>query len=118
MGIVPTALTQVDHYALGRAFKRNPQYKSAYTKIIHKQLNTMSVNSRWNIGSPMCPLCGIAIEDWKHVIMCANLDQDGVRKLFLEGFQTLLERHETYPPLMEFLIDYFEISTLMCSLLK
>ena len=49
MDIVPIALEQIDQYALARIIKKNPQYRLSYTKIIHKELNTMQVNRRWNL---------------------------------------------------------------------
>ena len=46
MGIVPSALKELDHYALSRTLQRNQQYKQTYTKIIHQELNTMEVNRK------------------------------------------------------------------------
>ena len=72
MGIVPIALEQIDQYALARIIQKNPQYRLSYTKIIHKELNTMQVNRRWNLGSDICPLCLKEVEDWKHITLCTH----------------------------------------------
>lgn len=80
--------------------------KQTYTKIIHQELNTMVVNRRWNLGTDICPICMKEIEDWKHITRCTHDEIVSEKKQFIAGFQVILDRHKTYPPLSEFLIDY------------
>ena len=108
MGIIPMTLNQIDHYALGRTLQHAPLYTITYTKTIHKALNTVSVNHIWNIGQPICPICQADIEDWKDIVRYTNTYQESVRELSIAGFKIVLERRKTYPPLMEFLIEYIQ----------
>ena len=66
----------------------------------------MQVNRRWNLGSDICPLCLKEVEDWKHITLCTHEAMINEKKKVIAEFQTLLDRHRTYPPLSDFLIDY------------
>lgn len=48
------------------------------------------------------------IEDWKHITHCRHEDIVSEKKKFIAGFQVLLDRHKTYPPLTEFFLDYMK----------
>ena len=51
MQIHEQIISNVDTYTLGRVFMKTPKRHAIYTKIIHRQLNTMSVNERWSRAS-------------------------------------------------------------------
>ena len=68
----------------------------------------MQVNEKWGIGSSTCPLCFKAPEDWKHLYVCTSPDIKRVREEFTSEFEKRLKRHNTYPPLREFILDTLE----------
>ena len=111
MGIVPRALNNIDTYALGRAMNRSKLYRNAYSKIIHRELNTMTVNHRWKLGDPACPFCHIEQENWKHVLTCSNHVRQEMREKCIAEFELLLEQYTTYPPLVEFIIEFITSNT-------
>ena len=78
--IPPPMLPQIDTYTLGRVMKRTPHYNFAYSKIIHSQLNTMTINKRWKLGTDICPVCNTQIKDWYHVLDCRSDDLTQVRE--------------------------------------
>ena len=106
-GIMPENIPTIDSYTLGRVFQRNKHRHFAYSKIIHSQLNTMTVNKKWNVGTDLCPVCYTEVEDWQHVLTCTSDDMTRVRKDFLSDFCKSLNKHRTYPPLRDFLLDCF-----------
>ena len=65
MNISTNSLSHVDTYTLGRDFSKTPKRQATYPKIIHRELNTMSVNERWSGSSDRCPVCLNCREDWK-----------------------------------------------------
>ena len=111
MGIVPRALNNIDTYALGRAMNRSKLYRNTYSKIIHRELNTMTVNHRWKLGDPACPFCHIEQENWKHVLTCSNHVRQEMREKCIAEFELLLEQYTTYPPLAEFIIEFITSNT-------
>ena len=68
-GSSPTAVENIDSYTLGRVIMKTPHRHQVYTKIIHKELNTMVVNAKWKMGPDPCPVCLSAVEDWFHVLV-------------------------------------------------
>ena len=46
MNIHPSTIEHIDQYSLGRVFKKSKGKSAMYAKIIHKQLNTMTVNNK------------------------------------------------------------------------
>ena len=75
MNIHPSTIDHIDQYALGRVFQKNKSQSAFYAKIIHKELNTMEVNHKWNLGSDICPLCNKKKEDWLHTLQCTATAQ-------------------------------------------
>ena len=111
MGIPPQVLPQIDQYALGRVLHRNKHRNAIYSKIINKQLNTMTVNKMWNLGTDTCPICHQHKEDWTHVLQCKAPGPKAKRELFLAEFEQKLQYHNTYPPLADLFYDFFESGT-------
>ena len=103
--IPPPMIPQIDTYTLGRVMKRTPYYNFAYSKIIHSQLNTMTINKRWKLGSNICPVCNLEVEDWHHVLNCRSDDLTRTREDFIKIFRSAMKQNRTYPPLREFIID-------------
>ena len=108
MNIHSNALANVDQYAIGRVFQKNKHKKCIYTKIMHKQLNTMEVNHRWKLGEATRPLCKSSKEDWLHVLKCSAPAPKSPHELCLETFETQLTRYRTYPPLADFIYEAME----------
>ena len=106
MGILPTALSHLDTYAIARVIQRGKPYKNAYSKIIHKSLNTMTVNQKWKLGDSLCPFCKNSREDWKHIITCKNQVRHDMREKCILDFELALQQHHTYPPLADFIIEF------------
>ena len=96
--IHPQMLLQIGSYTLGRVIKRNSHQHFAYSKIIHSQLNTMTINKRWKLGTDICLACHKEIEDWYHVLNCRSDDLTRVREEFIKNFRLLLKQNSTYPP--------------------
>lgn len=46
MNIHPSTVEHIDQYSLGRVFQKSKGKSAMYAKIIHKQLNTMTVNNK------------------------------------------------------------------------
>ena len=112
--IPPPMPPQIDTYTLDRVMKRTPYYNFAYSKIIHSQLNTMTINKRWKLGTDICPVCNIQIEDWHHVLDYRSDDLTRKREDSIKKFRSTMKQNRTYPPLREFIIDcirYPEFST-------
>ena len=80
MGIIPKAIKQIDTYALSRVLARTKSHRNFYFKIMHKELNTMTVNHRWKLGESTCPFCHGVQEDWKHIIHCAKPARKELKK--------------------------------------
>ena len=76
-----------------------------YAKIIHKQLNTMTVNNKWNLESSTCPICGQHEEDWKHVLKCEAPLPSTHRELCLADLEIKLKNYKTCPPLADSIYD-------------
>lgn len=66
----------------------------------------MSVNKRWNMSSDICPVCYNASEDWYHNLTCKSTDLSRVRSTFIQAFRKLLNKHRTYPPLRDFILEW------------
>ena len=98
----------MDTYALAHVLQKSPKSKAMYTKIIHKQLNTMVVNNRWKMGQATYCLCGKCNETWLHVLQCSAPAPTAHRELCLSDFELKLKRTKTYPPLADFLYDIME----------
>jgi len=111
MHILPDSLSNVDQFALGRVIKKNKSRHAIYSKIIHRQLNTMTVNETWNLGKSQCPICCVKKEDWLHVVQCNAPSQKSHRELFLVELESKLEEHRTYPPLAQLLYGVFADTT-------
>ena len=79
-----------------------------YAKIVHKQLNTMQINAKWGIGSSICPLCFKAPEDWTHLYVCTCPDMQRVRDEFASEIEISLKKHNTYPPLRDFILEMLD----------
>ena len=79
-----------------------------YTKIVHNQLNTMTVNKKWNMGRNICPLCNSEKEDWLHVLKCTAPVPSIQRGLCLADFEDKMKLHRTYPPLGELFMKYWQ----------
>ena len=47
LNIHPSSLPHLDRYTLRRVLQSTPSHRHTYSKIIHLQLNTMTVNHRW-----------------------------------------------------------------------
>ena len=45
-GVTNENVPNIDAYTIGRVFMKTPTRHSMYTKIMHRELNTMSVNER------------------------------------------------------------------------
>ena len=112
MNIPPQALQHIDQFALNRVLSRNKSHHAIYSKIINKQLNTMTVNKLWNLGTETCPLCCQEKEDWAHVLQCPAPAPKIHRDLWLARFEEKLIFHNTYPPLADMLYDFFKKGTL------
>ena len=74
MQIHKQTLSHVDTYTLGRVFMKTPKRHAIYSKIIHRQLNTMSVNERWSGASHRRSVCLNCREDWSHHLQCQSQD--------------------------------------------
>ena len=74
MQIEKSMLANVDTYTLGRVIMKMPSRHAMYSKIIHKQLNTMSVNEKWTGTDNKCPVCMNGREDWMHPLVCQSPD--------------------------------------------
>ena len=111
MGILPTALPHIDTYAIARVIQRGKPYKNAYSKIIHKSLNTMTVNQQWKLGDSLCPFCKNSKEDWKHIITCKNRVRNEMREKCIIDFELALQQHHTYPPLADFILEFITENT-------
>lgn len=98
-------LAEIDTYTMGRVIQRNRHRHFIYSKIIHGQLNTMTINKRWNLGSDLCPICHKEPETWHHMLNCRQDDPTRVREEFIKEFRKLLNKHKTYPPLRDYFID-------------
>ena len=68
----------------------------------------MSVNERWSGSSDRCPVCLNCREDWKHHLQCQSQDMKRKKDEILSNFDMDLLYFKTYPPLQEFIIDFFE----------
>lgn len=79
-----------------------------YSKIIHRQLNTMAINEKWSGTSDKCPVCLTSREDDQHHLKCQSNDMVRKRDEFLGNFEMDLIHFNTYPPLQEFLMEFFE----------
>ena len=51
LNIHPSMIENVDMYTLGRVMSKTPTPQCIYSKIINKELNTMSVNRKWGGSS-------------------------------------------------------------------
>ena len=111
MNIDAVHLSNVDIYTLGRVFDKNKKRQAMYSKIIHRQLNVMSVNEKWKGTSDRCPVCLTCREDHSHHLICQSPDMKRKREEILGNFDTDLMHFKTYPPLQEFFIDFFEKCT-------
>ena len=100
-------LMNIDTYTLGRVMTKTPYRHAMYAKIIHKQLNTMSVNERWSGTSDKCPVCLKDREDWMHPLVCQSPDMVRVRDKILSDFEADMEFFKTYPPLSDYIMAYF-----------
>ena len=67
-----------------------PSRHAMYSKIIHKQLNTMSVNEKWAGAENKCPVCLNAKEDWWHLLVCQSPDMIRVRDKLMNDFEANL----------------------------
>ena len=81
-GMSPESQKNIDTYTFGRVIQRNKHRHFAYAKIIHSQLNTMSVNKLWTMSSDICPVCYKMREDWYHNLTCDSTDLAQVRSTF------------------------------------
>ena len=63
-GIDANGMSFIDTYTLDRVIQGNKHRHFIYSKIIHAQLNTMTVNKQWGLGSDLCPVCHQGKEDW------------------------------------------------------
>ena len=74
MNIGASYLNRIDTYTLGRVFQKKSKRQPVYSKIIHRQLNTMAVNERWSGTSDRCPMCLNCREDHDHHLVCQSPD--------------------------------------------
>lgn len=102
------SIQNIDSYTLGRVIMKTSHRHQIYTKIIHKELNTMVVNERWGMGSNICPVCTKEVEDWFHVLVCRNPDMIRIRDGVICDLSIDFERLKTYPPLAKYIITYLE----------
>ena len=107
MQIETSMLENVDTYTLGRVISKMPSRHAMYSKIIHKQLNTMSVNAKWTGAENKCPVCLNEKEDWWHPLVCQSPDMIRVRDKLMNDLEANLEFFKTYPPLAAFILKYF-----------
>ena len=70
MRIEKSRLANVDTYILRRVIMKMPSRHAIYSKLIHKQLNTISVNETWTGADDHCPVCMHEREDWMHPLVC------------------------------------------------
>ena len=105
-GVANADISNIDSYTLGRVFLKNPKRHSICTKIIHRELNTMSVNEKWNGSSDKCPVCLVEREDWRHPLVCQNPDLIRVREHYINEFEIQLEYFKTHPPLANYIINF------------
>lgn len=101
-------LDHIDTYTLGRVFQKAPRRKPMYSKIIHSQLNTMVVNERWSASSDKCPVYLRCREENQHHLVCPSEDMSRKRDGLLRNFEMDPQYFNTYPPLLEFIIEFFE----------
>ena len=106
MGIMPTSIPHIDTYAIARVIQRTKPYRSTYSKIMHRSLNTMTINHKWKLGDPICPFCRSHNEDWKHILTCNSPPRSMIRKKCILEFESALHDHNTYPPLAEFILSF------------
>lgn len=70
--------TQLSH-ALALVWISTSSRRAMYSKIIHRQLNTMSVNETWSWTDDKCLVCLHEREDWIHPLVCQSPDIIRVR---------------------------------------
>ena len=104
----PATQHHIDTYTPGQVFQKTPRRRPIYSKIIHRQLNTMVVNEKWSSTSDKCPVCLTTREDDQHHLKCMSQDMTRKREELLGNFDMDLTNSNTYPPLQEFIIDFFE----------
>ena len=107
--IQPYAIPHIDRYTLRSVMQRNQQHRNIYSKIIHLQPNTMSINHRWGTSiTPNCPICHKDPETWQHVLKCSHSIMNQARSLVIADMATKLEQLHTYPRLLSFILDFFK----------
>lgn len=74
------------HLRVWVVIQRNKRRHFAFTKIVHSQLNTMSINKIWTKSSDICPVCYTAREDWYHNLTCTSTDFVTSKICILAGF--------------------------------
>ena len=107
MQIHESMVDNVDMYTLGRVISKTQNRHCIYSKIVHKELNTMSVNKKWSGSSDRCPVCLNAREDWIHPLVCQRKDLMRKRDELLIEFEHRLTEFKTYPPLQCFILNFF-----------
>ena len=68
----------------------------------------MAINEKWSGTSDKCPVCLTSREDDQHHLKCQSNDMVRKRDEFLGNFEMDLIHFNTYPPLQEFLMEFFE----------
>ena len=106
MGVHPSLLKCIDTYTIGRVLTRNPTHHAMYSKIMHRQLNTMDVNEQWSGSDDRCPVCLTQREDWLHPLQCQSQDMVRVRERLISEMMESFDSFKTYPPLAEFIVEY------------
>ena len=92
--------------------QRTPSHRNIYSKIIHMQLNTMKINHQWGTSTtPNCTVCCNTPESWQHVLSCKHTNMRKVKSAQLAHMHTDLITFKTYPPLIDFILEFFEKST-------
>ena len=108
MKIHKTTINKLDTYTLGRVLMKTPHRRAIYSKIINRELNTMVVNEKWSGASNKCPVCLHTRENSMHHLQCQSQDMRRAKDSFLSDFDMDLISFKTYPPLQEFIIEFFE----------
>lgn len=107
LNIHASMIENVDMYTLGRVMSKTHTRQCIYSKIIYKELNTMSVNQKWSVSIDKCPGCLNVREDWINPLVCQHKDLIRKRDDLLIEFEDRLTQFKTYHPLKYFILNFF-----------
>ena len=108
MGIPTTLIPSIDKYTLGRVLMKTPAQHNIYSKIINKELNTMTVNARWKNSTNTCPVSLNHTEDLFHPLVCQSQDLVRVCEQAITDFKMKLKFFKTYSPLAAYTTEFLE----------